>query len=393
MEISQLLKIHKPQTLHLSHAARRKGYSFNVSKILINFQKDQFLPIFYFFEWIRIRERGSLHPNSALRLSAGSYFSLPHFWGHTFNVLRVRSWGPVTRGGGVLTLWEQGFAWLSLACLTLSHQARASSVTPGRERRHEWEEAEILMVWISTPPSPSNMPIFLPWGYWGVQFRKRINKYLLCSFPPLLKCTCCLALHAGTAEGCLFQLFLYAKALISVGLDLGAAPCGHSAAEKHKTIPAALPTSAGLWQGVRSRCKLKNESLILLLQGRQILNCFKMTLILNLTREFEFLLQNSRNIISPYKSTFSLSLLFSTLCPRKVEISWIGEKKDKKKASRKRMEEKEKITWLRYQSCLLYKTDFKLCSCAWITQGHFVNVEPITSERLPSLFKNHSLQF
>lgn len=42
MQISQLLKIHNPQTLHLSHAAKRKGYSFSFSHILSDFHKDLF---------------------------------------------------------------------------------------------------------------------------------------------------------------------------------------------------------------------------------------------------------------------------------------------------------------------------------------------------------------
>lgn len=125
MQISQLLKIHNPQTLHLSHAAKRKGYSFSFRHILSNFHKDLFCQPFTSLnelEW----GKGDLY---ALILLSVSHFSLA-------TPLRSSRRGdgvPVTRGQGFLTLWEQGFAWLGLACLTLSHlAARPQEETGGR---------------------------------------------------------------------------------------------------------------------------------------------------------------------------------------------------------------------------------------------------------------------
>lgn len=57
------------------------------------FLKGSVLPNFYLFEGSVIREGKlkTLWPNSALRLSTASYFSLPCFWDHTFNVIRIGS--------------------------------------------------------------------------------------------------------------------------------------------------------------------------------------------------------------------------------------------------------------------------------------------------------------
>lgn len=201
MQISQLLKIHKPQKLHLSHAAKRKGYAFNVSHILSHFQKDPFCQSFTSLNELELEKRD---PYTLILLSdfLQSHISLslasePHLQCH-----QGEGMGSSVMGRGSFDTLRtgnlRGWTWLVSPCPTKAEQCDP------RKRRHERGEAEILMVWISAPPSPSNMPIFLPWGYWEVQFRKRIIKYLLCSFPPFLQCTACLALHPGTAEGCLF---------------------------------------------------------------------------------------------------------------------------------------------------------------------------------------------
>lgn len=200
MQISQLLKIHRPQKLHLSHAAERKGYAFNVSHILSNFQKDPFCQSFTFLNELELEKRDHYTP-ILLSDFLQSYFSLPCFWA---TPSMSPGWGNEVQCHGQREFWHfenrdlHGWTWLVSPCPTKAEQCDP------RKRRHERGEAEISMVWISAPPSPSNMPVFLPWGYWEVQFRKRIIKYLLCSFPPFLQCSACLALHPGTAEGCLF---------------------------------------------------------------------------------------------------------------------------------------------------------------------------------------------
>lgn len=95
------------------------------------FPRGSILPNFHLFEGSRIREGKlkTLWPNSALKLSTMSYFSLPCFWDHTFNVSRIGEWGPMSwRHRGLMLLCERrcGFACLNLTGGSyLSHEAWA----------------------------------------------------------------------------------------------------------------------------------------------------------------------------------------------------------------------------------------------------------------------------
>lgn len=243
MQISQLLKIHKPQKLHLSHAAKRKGYAFNVSHILSNFQKDPFCQPFTSLNELELEKRD---PDTLILLSdfLQSHISLslasePHLQCH-----QGEGMGSSVMGRGSFDTLRTG---ICMAELGLSHLVppRLSSVTPGRGDMREGRQKSRWSEFLHLHPLPTR-PSFSPEDTGKCSLgRESLNTSCAAFLPSCSAVLALLSTQEQLKDACFssssvpkpgsLQVWIWMLLLVD------------TAAEKHKTIPASLPTSASLW--------------------------------------------------------------------------------------------------------------------------------------------------